>query len=268
MNAFVAPGGRGADGVFWGGLLLLFALAVGTTWSDVVAMASMPAMPMPGGWRMSMQWMRMPGQSWHAAALAFLGMWMPMMTAMMLPVLAPSLRRYRRSLGDAGVLRREGLTAAVAAGYLCVWGALGLAVFPFGALLAQLAMQHSSLARAAPLALGGLVVIAGALQFTAWKMRHLACWCALSNAGTTAEDFRTASRHGLRLGLHCVHCCAGPTAVLFAVGSMNPRAMVAATAVIAIERLATDERRAAKRIGAVAIATGVWLIVAVLRGSN
>jgi hypothetical protein len=35
-------------------------------------------MPMPGGWTMSMAWMRMPGQTWLGAATSFLGMWVVM----------------------------------------------------------------------------------------------------------------------------------------------------------------------------------------------
>jgi len=44
-------------------------------------------MTMPGGWMMSMAWMRLPGQSWPGAAASFLGMWIVMMVAMMLPSL-------------------------------------------------------------------------------------------------------------------------------------------------------------------------------------
>ena len=32
-------------------------------------------MEMPGGWTMSMMWMRMPGQTWLASATSFLLMW-------------------------------------------------------------------------------------------------------------------------------------------------------------------------------------------------
>jgi len=51
----------------------------------------MGEMPMPGGWTMSMAWMRMPGQTWPGAAASFLGMWIVMMVAMMLPSLVPML---------------------------------------------------------------------------------------------------------------------------------------------------------------------------------
>ena len=40
-----------------------------------------------------MAWMRMPGQMWPSAAASFLGMWVVMMVAMMLPSLGPMLHR-------------------------------------------------------------------------------------------------------------------------------------------------------------------------------
>ena len=65
-------------------------------------MSAMGAMPMPGGWTMSMAWTRMPGQTWSGAAASFLGMWVVMMVAMMLPSLAPMLWRYRQAVGRTG----------------------------------------------------------------------------------------------------------------------------------------------------------------------
>ena len=58
----------------------------------------MSGMLMPGGWTMSMVWMRMPGQPGSGAAASFLGMWVVMMVAMMLPSLFPMLRHYRGAL--------------------------------------------------------------------------------------------------------------------------------------------------------------------------
>jgi len=40
-----------------------------------------------------MAWMRMPAQTWPAAAAAFLGMWVVMKVAMMMPWLASMLQR-------------------------------------------------------------------------------------------------------------------------------------------------------------------------------
>ena len=138
-------------------------------------MSAMGGMPMPGGWTMSMAWMRMPGQTWPGAAASFLGMWVVMMVAMMLPSLVPMLQRYRQAVGGRGETRLGLLTAIVGAGYFFVWTVFGMAVFPLGAALAEIEMQQPALARAVPIAVGAVVLIAGVLQFTPWKARHLAC---------------------------------------------------------------------------------------------
>jgi predicted metal-binding membrane protein len=74
---------------------LLFAVSVVVTIIWSTSMSSMAGMPMPGGWSMSMAWMRMPGQTWAVTTASFLGMWVVMMVAMMLPSLVPMLWRYR-----------------------------------------------------------------------------------------------------------------------------------------------------------------------------
>src|SRR5690349_18834139 len=68
------------------GALFIASSAVTIVWCG--SMSAMDEMPMPGGWTMSMAWMRMPGQTWLDAAASFLGMWLVMMIAMMLPSLA------------------------------------------------------------------------------------------------------------------------------------------------------------------------------------
>src|SRR6516165_3153522 len=67
-------------------------------------------MEMPGGWTMSMAWMRMPGQTWLGAAASFLGMWVVMMVAMMLPSLVPMLQRYREAVARTNDTRLGRLT--------------------------------------------------------------------------------------------------------------------------------------------------------------
>ena len=63
---------------------------------------------------MSMAWMRMPEQTWLGAALSFLGMWVVMMVAMMLPSLVPMLLRYRNAVDATAKARLGRLTALVA----------------------------------------------------------------------------------------------------------------------------------------------------------
>src|SRR6185503_20267442 len=117
---------------FVGIAALCFIASAAVTVAWCASMSSMPGMEMPGGWTMSMAWMRMPGQGWPGAAATFLGMWLVMMIAMMLPALVPRLFDDRRS-GRS--------TLAVAAGYFAVWLAFGVALFPAGAILADLAMR-------------------------------------------------------------------------------------------------------------------------------
>src|SRR3546814_5349485 len=100
---------------------------------------------------------------------------------------------YREAIGRPGESRLERLTALVGVGYFAVWIALGMAIFVVGAMLAAVEMQHATLARAVPIAAGLVVLAAGALQFTAWKARHLACCRA---APVIAPEVATAWRHG------------------------------------------------------------------------
>jgi predicted metal-binding membrane protein len=246
---------------FWGvsGLLFAASAAITIVWGR--SMSAMGEMPMPGGWTMSMTWMRMPGQTWSAAAASFLGMWIVMMVAMMLPSLVPMLRRYRQAVDRSDETPLGRLTALVGVGYFAVWTWLGAATFPLGVALAEIEMQQPALARAVPIAAGVVVLIAGCLQFTAWKAHHLACW---RDAGGRVHRLPpttgTAWRHGLRLGLHCTYGCAPLMAILLVIGVMNLRAMAVVTAVITIERLAPASDRVARAIGVAAVGTGAFLI--------
>src|SRR5260370_38049629 len=103
--------------------------------------------------------------------------------------------------------------------------------------------------------------MAGSLQLTAWKARHLTCCRKARGRGRTLRaDAGTAWRHGLRLGLHCSYCCAGMTAILLVIGIMDLRAMAVVTAAITVERLAPAGELVARAIGAVVVAAGLFLI--------
>jgi predicted metal-binding membrane protein len=128
-------------------------------------------------------------------------------------------------------------------------------------------MQLPELSRAVPIAVGGVVLLAGALQFTAWKTYHLArcrepwgCSRTMGCGRTLPVGAGTAWGHGLRLGLYCGYCCAGLTAILLVVGIMDLRAMAAVTAAISIERLAPAAKRAERVVGVVIVAAGGFLV--------
>ncbi|HKE93434.1 MAG TPA: DUF2182 domain-containing protein [Povalibacter sp.] len=252
---------RASQRTFFGVSALIFAASAAATIVGCQSMASMSGMPMPGGWTMSMAWMRMPGQTWSGATASFLGMWIVMMAAMMLPSLVPMLWRYRRAVSATGHVRLGRLTALVGTGYFFVWTLFGMVAFLLGTALTTAAMQVPALSRIAPIAGGVVVMVAGVLQFTAWKTHHLAC-CREAPGCCRAlpAHYGAAWRHGVRLGLHCSYCCAGLTAILLVIGVMDLRAMAVVTIAITIERLAPRGEHVARAIGAVVVVAGVLLI--------
>jgi predicted metal-binding membrane protein len=253
---------RISQAAFYGVSVLLFAVSTTLTIVWCASMSTM-GMSMPGGWTMSMAWMRASGQTWLDAAASFVGMWVVMMVAMMLPSLIPMLRRYRQAVGRTGVTRLSALTAIVGVGYFFVWALFGMAVFPLGVTFTAVEMRQPTLALAVPLAVGVIVLIAGALQFSAWKAHHLACCreaSAFARARVTAS-YGEAWRHGLRLGLHCSLCCVGPMAILLVMGVMDLRVMALVAAVITAERLAPAGERVARAIGAIVVGAG-WFLIA------
>ena len=221
----------------------------------------MGEMPMPGGWTMSMIWIRIPGQTWPGAAASFLGMWVVMTAAMMLPSLVPMLWRYRRAVRGPGEARLGLLTAFVAAGYFFVWTLFGMAVFPLGVALAAIEMRQPALARAVPIASAVVILLAGSLQRTTWKARRLAfCRETPARGLTLPADASTAWRHGLCLGLHCAYSCAALMAIVLVIGIMDLRAMAVVTAAITAERLAPTGVRVARAMGSVVVGAGLFLI--------
>lgn len=164
---FVRLGSRSRSGRgFVVAMALLFVAALMATLAAHTSMSAMNDMPMPGGWTMSPMWTRMCGRTWLDSAVSFVRMWIAMMTAMMLPVIAPTLWRYREALFAAGNARASLMTVCVGVAYLAVWTAFGVVVFPLGVALATLAMHAPRFAHVVPTGAGIVVLIAGVGQFT------------------------------------------------------------------------------------------------------
>lgn len=241
--------------------VLVFAISAAVTVCWCGSMAGMPGMEMPGGWTMSMAWMRMPGQGWLSSAATFIGMWALMMIEMMMPVFLPEAVRFRRASEAAG---RDRAAMCFAAGYFGVWIAVGIAIFPLGVAFAELAMRSDAVSRATPLLGAVVVMLAGVSQFTGWKLRQLAR-CRHEGACCRTARAPGAFRAGARLGQRCVACCAGLTAVLLVIGVMDLLAMGLLTAAICGERLLKAGAGAARLTGAALLVGGA---AQVLRAST
>lgn len=217
---------------------------------------------------MTMVWMRVPGQTWPGAALAFVEMWAVMMAVMMLPSFIAMLRPHRDAIVGASVLHTWRSLAFASAGYFVVWVLVGAALFPLGVAFAAVAMHQPGLARVVPVLAGVCVVLAGAVQFTRWKAHQLACCGEMSAPGLSAvaatAGAGAAWRHGLHLGVRCARCCGNLMVILLLVGVMDLAAMAVVTVGITAERFAPGDRGLVRRIGAVAVGAGVVMLIRVV----
>jgi predicted metal-binding membrane protein len=75
-----------------------------------------------------------------------------------------------------------------------------------------------------------------------------------------APTGNAAWRHGLRIGLRCVSCCSGFTAVLLAVGVMDMLAMALVTLAISAERLIPDAR-VTRVVGVALLSSGAAMLL-------
>ncbi len=261
MKNHIVPRAQGLQSrILIGASVKLFLAGAAVTIIWCPAMATMTAPMMAAKSAMPLHEHSRPG---HAAS--FLGAWIVMMVAMMLPSLAPMLWRYREAVRGTDDTRLGWLTILVGTGYFFVWTVIGIAVFALGAAAAAIETRLPALTRAVPIAAGVVVLLAGALQFTRWKAHHLACCRAAPGGGCMlSPDAGTAWRHGLRLGRHCGYCCANLMAILAVIG-MDLGTMAAVTAAVTAERLAPASDHVARAIGAVVVGAGLYLIAAAIR---
>jgi predicted metal-binding membrane protein len=198
----------------------------------------------------------------HGAAVAsaaplqmplFIGSWMLMTMAMMLPTTLPLLAMFQTI---AGGRRDQTLLIALAVlGYLGIWAAFGTVVY-----VGQQAGQRLALGSSA------ILLLAGVYQFTPLKHRCLdKCRSPLSFVMSHWQG-RRERWHALRLGadhgLFCVGCCWTLMLLMFVVGMTNLAWMLGLAAVMAIEKNAPWGRRLSAPLGVILLAwCGVTLIM-------
>lgn len=192
--------------------------AIVLSWAYLLAGAGMDMPDMAG--------MLMPAEpvAWTAGYVGILVvMWAVMMAAMMLPGAAPTILLYEM------IVRRRTQTAAAAGagmfalGYVAVWVAFSGAAVVLQYALAEAALLSPGMKTTSVVAAGGVLVAAGAYQWTPWKHACLRrCRSPLEfllmhwRRGTTG-----AFAMGLRHGAFCVGCCWVLMLLLFVGGVMN-----------------------------------------------
>lgn len=215
-------------------------------------------MDMPGGWTMSMMWMPMPGYTWIGSAAMFLLAWLVMMVAMMLPSALPMLLNIRRP----STRNFEALALFAALGYFFVWTIIGALVYTLGVTYALEAMHLDWLSRLTPALSGVMLIVAGIIQFTPWKIAALRR-CRAPDCGTLLDGTtpHRGWRYGFRQGMSCAICCTPPMLALLVLGAMNLAAMLMIAAVIAAEKLLPRPELIARIFGVVALIIGTTIFI-------
>jgi predicted metal-binding membrane protein len=162
----------------------------------------------------------------------FLGTWTVMMAAMMLPSATPMILLHR--LGADGRVRRGLWSAAFVAGYLVVWGSVGIVVWG-----AAMAASTFVMPEQRAVAVAAILLLAGMYQFTPLKSTCL-------RACRTPADFLLTHWHrglsgqlrlGIEHGLYCLGCCWALMALFVGVGAMSLVWAAGIAVVVLIEKV-------------------------------
>ncbi len=189
---------------------------------------------------------------------SFVGVWVTMMAAMMLPAAAPMVLLFDR------VSRRSADTAAFVAGYLAVWTGYGLAAYGAWRLIAALHPAFLAWDRQGPYVAGGALAAAGVYQLTPLKtlcLRHCRSPLHFLFRGRRA-GLLGAARMGVAHGAYCAGCCWGLMLALFALGVMSIFWMAAVSAVVFAEKVLPGGERLSRAFALALLALAVWVALA------
>jgi predicted metal-binding membrane protein len=195
----------------------------------------------------------------------YLGIWMTMMAAMMLPSALPMVLLFSR-VSTERARRAQAFvpTWVFVTGYLAVWLVYGLAAYALARGIRAAGTGFLGWDRAGPYVVGGAVAAAGLYELTPLKtmcLRH--CRSPLHFVVTGwREGPAGALRMGAEHGAYCVGCCFGLMVVLFALGVMSLFWMAAIAAVIVFQKLVPRADRLVPVVAAALVALGIWVAVA------
>jgi predicted metal-binding membrane protein len=185
----------------------------------------------------------------------YLGVWVTMTAAMMLPSAAPT------ALAVARVSR--GMPAvSFTAGYLAAWTACGLAAYGLFRLATSFDSGWLAWERSGPYVAGGAIAAAGLYELTPLKQRFLRrCRrCPRDYVGAYGGRLGTF-RTGLAHGVDCVGCCFGLMVVLFALGVMSVLWMAVVAGVIFAEKVLPSGARLSRVVALALVTLGIWIAV-------
>jgi predicted metal-binding membrane protein len=207
------------------------------------------------------------GPGTHLGELGwYLGIWVTMMAAMMLPSVAPMALAFARvSRHRAGLGRAEFVpTWTFLAGYLLAWTGYGLVAYSVFRLITTLDIGFLAWDESGPWVAGGAVAAAGLYQLTSLKeicLRH--CRSPLHFVLHGWKEGRLgALQMGFVHGAYCVGCCWGLMVVLFALGVMSLTWMAMIAGIIFAEKLLPFGSRLTRVFALIFVTLGIWIAAA------
>jgi predicted metal-binding membrane protein len=175
----------------------------------------------------------------------YLGVWVTMTAAMMLPSAAPAARHVAR-------LGSRVPTLLFAGGYLTVWTGYGLLAYGAFRLVTSFDTGWLAWSRGGPYAAGGVIVAAGLYELTPLKRASL-------RRCRSAPHGANAFRSGLAHGVDCVGCSGALMAVLFVLGAMSLFWMAVVAAVIFAEKVLPRGLQLPPAFALALVALGIWV---------
>ena len=225
-------------------VVLLFALAGVGWWWTARQMRGMAAGP----------WSALGGFGW------FLGVWVVMMAAMMLPSVAPTVALYSRMTRNRSAV----LALTFVGGYLLTWAAAGVAAVAdrrgcvrCGRHQPGVGPRRTGSGRHDP-ARGCRLPAVTAQERVPRKVSQPARMLL----GSWRDGELGALRMGMKKGAWCVGCCWALMASLFALGVMSVLWMAVVAGLIAIEKTLPWEKPATYGTAVVLLALGVMFLAA------
>ena len=195
----------------------------------------------------------------------YVGVWVTMMAAMMLPSALPMVLFFDR-VSRERTRRWAGLgsTWVFVASYLATWTLYGLAAFGVYPAIAGLHVRFLAWDHSGPYVAGAVIALAGVYELTPFKaacLRH--CRSPLHYVlGAWKNGRLGAVRMGVTHGSYCIGCCWGLMLLLFALGVMSLFWMAVVAALIVAQKLLPFGQRLPYVFAVCFAALGIWVAVA------
>ena len=195
----------------------------------------------------------------------FVGVWVTMMAAMMLPSVAPMALLFARVSAER---RRRGRsfvsTWMFLFGYLAVWAAYGLLAYGLFRAVALAHLGAFQWRHQGPLIAGGAIAAAGLSQLSPLKrvcLRH--CRSPMHFVlGGWRPGRLGAIRMGVEHGGWCVGCCWGLMVILFALGVMSVVWMLVVAGIVFAEKVLPFGEHLSRAVAIGLVVVGVWVAAA------